>query len=297
MFKLSKCVIVTCVILAETSCVQVSGGKPIKNESVEAVSKLSLELTEKEVSRLEKHSANGCVGLLQRGNINAIFARELDRSLAKAAYDGDLEQVRNLVAQGADVNAVGFKGFSILWFAIGLFNVDVFNAFLEMGANPNTLCDDGTSIVPVLAGWQDSRLLKAALLHGADPDPKLSIHAGKIDTRVKSPFVRSGIPLFDANSMKAVNLLLDAGADINRAHPVSGETLLLIAVRKHQYRKALALLELGADFSIKDLKGIGVADHIISSRAILKSRSRIRKGMAQLEHWLEENGMVIPGSY
>lgn len=156
-------------------------------------------------------------------------------ALADAAARGDGSGVRELVAQGADVNARGDKGVNLLQWAMGSQSREGLEALLEAGAAPaNPGIGDGTAI-HTAAMAKDPVYLEILLARGADPNtprpdngsPPLNVAIG-----------RDNDPQF--------RMLLAAGADPNRASRF-GETPLHVAGSAGTGEQVLALLEAGAD--------------------------------------------------
>ncbi|WP_396912397.1 ankyrin repeat domain-containing protein [Mycolicibacterium sp.] len=91
-----------------------------------------------------------------------------------AAVDGKLEEVRQLLAEGADVNAREDSGWTPLHFAANQGNLKVTEALLAAGADVNAVNDEGKEplFCAILAGGLGQALAVAKLLrdNGADPN-------------------------------------------------------------------------------------------------------------------------------
>jgi ankyrin repeat protein len=102
---------------------------------------------------------------------------ELEDRLLGAVCAGDLEQVHELVRQGADVNARVPEGWTSLNFAIEHDHPEMLVFLLSAGADPNTATSDG---------W-------TALHHAVDCEADYSHQAGTpLDLRLIGPLLRAG---------------------------------------------------------------------------------------------------------
>ena len=62
---------------------------------------------------------------------------EMTQALVEAASDGDIDKIEELVAKGANVNAIGIRGYTPLVWVIEHPNKEGFRRLLEHGADPN----------------------------------------------------------------------------------------------------------------------------------------------------------------
>ncbi|MGH9381913.1 MAG: ankyrin repeat domain-containing protein [Thermoanaerobaculia bacterium] len=156
-------------------------------------------------------------------------------ALAEAAARGDAARVRELVAQGAGINARGDRGVNLLEWAMGSKSTEGLKALLEVGADPaNPGIGDSTAI-HTAAMANDPIYLEILLAHGADPN---------------TPETRTGDPPLSVavgyDNDPQFRMLLAAGADPNRSGGF-GETPLHMAASAGTGEQVLALLEAGAD--------------------------------------------------
>ena len=86
-------------------------------------------------------------------------------SLHNAAKNGDIEQVKKLIAQGADVNAKGRHGLMALTIASEKGHVDVVKALLSKGADVNV--KDSSGQTALLYAFEDSHREIVQLLEKA----------------------------------------------------------------------------------------------------------------------------------
>ncbi|MXY56582.1 MAG: hypothetical protein F4029_17670 [Gammaproteobacteria bacterium] len=140
-----------------------------------------------------------------------MFPDEEMRALARAAGRGRVDRIDELVASGADVNALGRSDGTALWWAQRRRNLEGFTRLLEHGADPNLLIGgphyEATTIMHEAAAQEDPAFLAAALRHGGNPN-------------VRVPADRE-TPLFRANGLTppgettALRMLLESGAEVD----------------------------------------------------------------------------------
>ncbi len=166
--------------------------------------------------------------------------------VADAAMKGDMETVRSLLREGADVNAAQGDGMTALHWAAVHNDVamaelvlyaganaasttrlggytplhlasreglgDAVGALLDAGSKPNTFTSTGVSAIHLAAQAGQPDAIRALLDHGAEVDAR-DAYAGRT-------------PLMFAtaqNRLQAVKILIHAGADVNNTSdaPVS----------------------------------------------------------------------------
>ncbi|HUW56813.1 MAG TPA: ankyrin repeat domain-containing protein [Planctomycetota bacterium] len=125
-----------------------------------------------------------------------------------AAAKGDKAMVALLIAKGADVNATDDRLMTPLhWAAFRCCStrhqMDIIEALLTAGANPNIRDKDGKTLLHPAAALPFPNLMRLLLERGADPDV-----ASRVGETPLHRAVRFGGP-------EAVALLLSAGAQVN----------------------------------------------------------------------------------
>jgi ankyrin repeat protein len=169
--------------------------------------------------------------------------------LADAVAQGDAAEIDALVKQGADVNATGKLGYTLLTWAMFNSNPRGFESLLDHGADPfrpawdrpegHSLSEKPPFVAELCVGTKRSDYLKALLKRGMDPNHPRS----------------DGTPmLFHAVWQRHIPhaaMLLDAGADINSVSQGDGYTPLMNAVAGSQFEMAMFLLKWGADPTIR----------------------------------------------
>lgn len=158
-----------------------------------------------------------------------------DPALADAAMSGDMETVRSLLADGADVDALGSDGTPALHWAVRAGDLDAAHQLIEAGADPSLPNRYALTPLHIAAELGDVAML--ALLLDAGADPNTVDYAGE-------PVL---LTLVRASGPEAVALLLDRGAALDGVDEVYGQTALMIAAREGDPAVVRLLIERGAN--------------------------------------------------
>jgi len=187
----------------------------------------------------------GAMGNQTMSNADAanVFSDARTVALANEALSGDSTRVRALVAQGANPNAHGQDGVTLLEWALLRQNKGAMKALLDAGANASQAGLGGDTVVHLAAMANDPGYLQLLLEHGADPNaPHGTTQAPPIDAALMNP------------RNDTFELLLAHRADPNRADRM-GDTPLHVAAQVHKPQCVLALLKAGADPSLRNKRG------------------------------------------
>jgi len=215
-------------------------------------------------------------------------------ALAYAAQTGNMQEIDRLVAAGVDVNTVGRDGVTPLYWAFLAQNKAGFKRLLEHGANPNLQTDDGDTVMHFAAGLaKDSEWIELALKYGGDPNVVIT----------KNRYCPKRTPIYSAinkEHTRAVELLIEAGADLNHRDK-ENETPLEFAVWcGRSFDIVYLLLKAGSDYRKKTHGGEDIATMIFertepfpgeSPEWLEKCRQFIRDDMAKRE---QEAGQEPP---
>ena len=199
--------------------------------------------------------------------------RAIDRAIYRAAGDGDLGRVRNLLAEGANANAVLDGDGTPLMAAAVNGHLPAVELLLAEGANPRlAVPGDGTPLI-------------VASTNGHIEVIRRLVQAGApIDAGVAG----DGNPLIAAalrGRLKTVEFLLELGADPN-AFVYGDETPLINAAQSGHVPVAEALVKAGAELSL--------TVKAPSSESVEGYRSPLseaeRRGHTQMVRWLKARG-------
>ncbi|WP_382160847.1 ankyrin repeat domain-containing protein [Hydrogenophaga sp. ANAO-22] len=177
-----------------------------------------------------------------RRDVPPRLASALDRDLAQAVASGEVERARQLIKDGAQVNAVDAGGQTALLIAARAGDLEMARLLLRSAADPN---GRGGPFTP----------LGAAALHGHAPLVRLLLRAG---AEVDAVGLNGQTPLMNAiklDRLDAAALLLQAGADTRTADR-SGDDPLVAAIHEDRPRMLDLLLAHGADPNRADANGL-----------------------------------------
>ena len=224
----------------------------------------------------------------------SLAAAELNNELGKAARDGDAENVKALLASGAEVDSRTFDGqHTPLMLAAYRGRYEVMKLLIAAGADVNatevnSTHSTSTVLCHALDLWSgklrvESESIRLLLDSGADMNPsplfwailqlrELEI-AGKKDEgrKIMSMLLEAGAdvnardpksdmtPLVYAACTRGgnqfIDLLLRSGAEINAKVGPSGITALVCAVEMKDAETVKLLIEAGADLDMADNSG------------------------------------------
>ena len=188
-----------------------------------------------------------------------LFSAAPESPVADAAERGDLDAVRALLVQGADVNAAQGDGMSALHWAAMAGNVEMVGVLLYAGANTEATTRLGAYTPLHLASRYGQAAAVAALLEGgANADARATTGARPLHFAAAS------------GAAGAVTALIDHGAAIDATEAANGQTPLMFAAAAGRIDAARALIERGADLSVSstvvDFRARGEADSEDESR-------------------------------
>lgn len=168
-----------------------------------------------------------------------MFADAKSNELAMAVQANDVELIERLVRQGASPNAIDREGSTLLMYALKQDRESAFRKLLALGADPNRQdAQTGYTLLHFTAMNRDSRWLRALLAAGANPNIS--------NASLETPIFKA----LTADNSENVQLLLDAGADINHTNS-GGYTVAMEAASVFKYSIVLTLLQNGACTKIK----------------------------------------------
>jgi hypothetical protein len=180
----------------------------------------------------------------EKWSLADIFPEGPNRELAAAAAAGDLSGIDRALKAGANVNFRGAYDLTPLWWAAWDQNLRGFTRLLERGADPNVVPSKNSPLMNNIseAFWPVG-FLKAALAHGGDPN--------MMDRNGRKPLTAA----MQQGTREQVDLLLAAGASVNRLPGERGAGPVFAALMARRFDYVLMLLQKGADPNARDLKG------------------------------------------
>ncbi len=227
--------------------------------------------------------ASGC------SSEDPVFTRDVDQALADAVEQGDLEGIDSAIAEGADINAVGERGYTPLFLAYYEYrNKASFKYLLELGADPHLTTDNGECVVNWVArDRDDSDWLRITLEHGGDPNVRWQREDG---------FGALGsTPMWDAvlsNNTTNLDLMVAYGGEVNVVDDdVKADSPAIFASASRQPVMAQWLLEHGADWTIQNTEGVSVAEAELAQRYDATEFSEDAAAHEWILNFLEEQGV------
>src|SRR2546425_11513593 len=160
-------------------------------------------------------------------------------TLLDAAESGDRATVLRLLAEGADVNALGLYGTTAIMWAASNDDLDLVRELIKAGANVKLKNQFGTSAITEAGIIGSASIIDALLQAGADPNTK--------NPEGETPLMavaRSG-------KVEAARRLLDAGADINAKEAWGEQSALMWAAAQSQAEMVKFLASRGADVNAR----------------------------------------------
>lgn len=164
-----------------------------------------------------------------------------ENPLSLAVSNDDLEEVRNLIAKGANVNGKEKDSENItpLFLAVENGNAEIAETLLNFGAKINAR--DGNKQTPLMRLDEDAtpELVRLLIKHGA----KVNV----TDEESNTPLI---LAAKNANA-DILQILIDHGADIN-AQNKEGQTALMNAAYDDDLETVKILINAGADINLKN---------------------------------------------
>lgn len=183
--------------------------------------------------------------ILKKMNAKDYFEDQTQVRFVQAVEKGEESRMRDLLKQGADVNAVGKEEMRPLFWAITKQSLSGFQFLLENGANPRIEFLDPSrkrplALIELAAIMEDSRFLELLLKHGSNPNYR--------------PESQTRTVIWDAILNRRIEnafILIEAGADLSYQDK-SGSTPMMTAAGVKNFDMVYMMLEKGADPLVKD---------------------------------------------
>ncbi|GAB4186122.1 MAG: hypothetical protein Fur006_25190 [Coleofasciculaceae cyanobacterium] len=148
--------------------------------------------------------------------------------------------VREVIANGTNVNAFSQFGYTGLLSASHWGHPSIVKVLLEAGANPN-LGQKDTGITPLMMAVSMSEPLKSTFALELNAILEVATELGVSSSPTSLPD-GSGYP-------EVVCLLIEAGADVN-AQSNDGKTALMVAAQTGSMEMTITLIRAGADINV-----------------------------------------------
>lgn len=202
-------------------------------------------------------------------------SEQASSNLYNAVLDNDIENVKDILSKGGDPNVTNFLGMTALNAAAGDGNIEIVKLLLDNGADINGV-DLMLGWTPLMSAANDghNEIVKLLIKRGADIDIQdtggytaLIYAATAGETEAAKILIDAGADIdhisggysaltsaVEQSHPETAKLLLENNADPD-ALMKDGQTSLIAAVKNGNIEIVKALLDNGADISIKDDKG------------------------------------------
>lgn len=235
-----------------------------------------------------------------------------DFNLIIAASKGHLDNVRNLLSGGADINAVTVDNISALMYASENGDVEMVNLLLEKGADPNIKPYNGATALIGAAKLNHQAIAELLINYGAninarDEEGVTAIHYATAynypelvemllfyDADPTIPDKKGTPPVITAafsNSLESLKILLNNGVDIN-SKDKEDFTPLMVAIQEDYDKIASYLIEQGADIDIVNEGGMTALAFAVETGDYDLSKELIERG-ADVNHRIRGSMNII----
>lgn len=160
-------------------------------------------------------------------------------AVADAVARGDKAALQSLLAQKADVNGTQVDGTTALHWAVYKNDVATVDQLIKAGAKVSVTNRQNTTPLLMAATYGNPEIVSRLLKAGADAKA-----LGPNNETTLMLAARSGNPA-------TIKILLAAGVPVNAKEPLRGTTALMWAAEQSHPEAVKALLDGGADFSIR----------------------------------------------
>jgi hypothetical protein len=196
--------------------------------------------------------------------VGDIAIMEYAQPLSNAVSKEDFDEVKDLVAKGANVNAKdkNYGNSTALHVAVENGNAEIAKFLLDMGAKINARDKNRRTPLMSIDGDTPPELVRMLLDHRA----KVNAFDAERNTAL--------IIAAQYENAETLRVLLDAGASLD-AQNNEGKTALMLAAENDCYANVEALIEAGADVNLRDKEGKTALDLSDDEkiRDLLKSRN------------------------
>jgi ankyrin repeat protein len=186
-----------------------------------------------------------------------------DAPVADAAMSGDIEKVRALIKQGADVNAAQGDGTTALHWAAENGHLEMTSVLLFAGARLEAATRNGAYTPLHLASEAGhAAVIEALLRAGADADAKAGSGASALHFAARS------------GSVDAIRALIVGGARLDVQETAAGQTPLMWAAASNRAEAITALLAAGASHAVTT-QVVDVVARVEEDKKLKEQRDRI----------------------
>ena len=199
------------------------------------------------------------------------FSNPKDIELCRAIRKNDIAGMRQAVAEGADVNAIGVGNVTPLLWAFFDNKLERFQWLLEHGANPNVFCEidfcsagfssKGLAVTHEASKTSFPGYFEAVFKNGGDPNLMRKDHEPLLPG---NPLFMNLRAVIDADKkIEHIKILAAKGADMNYIDPVGNNAAMKSVTLEGNYRIILCLLNAGTSHRTRQYKRASRLIHMI----------------------------------
>jgi len=192
-------------------------------------------------SAIQAGDTDKSIKLINKDSVN-VFDKNDNSPLHWAAYKGNLEVAKTLIAASADVNIKNKIGATPLNSASRQGHIEIVKLLIENGAEVDAVTSKGTSALLIAAENGHTETIRFLAASGANVNMN---NEGGVTPLAISAW---------KGYQEQIKILLDAGADVNK-HTSEGITPLMQSCAGGHTGIALMLLKARADINTKSHKG------------------------------------------
>jgi len=174
--------------------------------------------------------------------------KDIDNPLFQAAFNGELQKVKELIAQGVGIDETINEMTPLFCAAEAPIKLQVISFLVDNGADIHKRDHSGKTIFMIAAQYSQLNLLKTLLGKGVDVNAKDLSGKTVLHWALYFQF------MVDGKDDPLVRLLIEHGVDID-ARDSQGLTALLYAAQYGRTRAVEMLIKHGADVMVKDFSG------------------------------------------
>ena len=193
--------------------------------------------------------------------------------LVDAMKNQDLQRVRTLLAQRADVNVRSEDGSTALLWAAHWNDLQAAELLVRAGADANAANDFRMTPLSQACTNGSAALVNVLLNAGANPDTPIATGETPLMTCAR------------AGAADAVRALLVRGADVNAKEPTQQQTALMWAAAEHHPRVLQTLIEARADLEAHTKSGFTALHFAARAGDVESARTLLNAGANVNSRW------------
>lgn len=199
--------------------------------------------------------------------VKSSVKNKLGLDLLESIKNSETAKAKELITQGADINAKDKLGFTPAILAIIYNNKEIVKLLIDKGIDVNYKNEKGSSLLDFVGSYKQKDIAELLINNGAKYDlrvllsvndvakAKLLIDQGAdVNKKYEGGFTPLIIASQSKNNIEIINLLINKGADVN-AKTNYGMTALMMSALFAEKPVSELLINKGADVNARDNEG------------------------------------------